>query len=114
MENAVRLAFEGGTVAVTGELATRLDTLPGVRHDPRSGSYRAEGRFYRAIVERLRELHIAYQDEARAYQPSAWKVQVAREPFPHQSEGLETWWQSGGRGVVVLPTGTGKTFLAVL
>src|SRR5207302_2773066 len=24
------------------------------------------------------------------------------------------WWQRGGRGVVVLPTGTGKTFVAIL
>jgi superfamily II DNA or RNA helicase len=27
---------------------------------------------------------------------------------------LETWWDGGGRGVVVLPTGTGKTHVAVL
>jgi superfamily II DNA or RNA helicase len=37
-----------------------------------------------------------------------------RRPFPHQSEALETWWRAGGRGVVVLPTGTGKTFVAIL
>ena len=36
------------------------------------------------------------------------------KPFPHQQEALETWWQQGGRGVVVLPTGTGKTHLAIL
>ncbi|MFO0809182.1 MAG: DEAD/DEAH box helicase family protein [Gemmataceae bacterium] len=37
-----------------------------------------------------------------------------REPFPHQTETVETWWKHRGQGVVVLPTGTGKTFTAVL
>ena len=41
-----------------------------------------------------------------------WKLQVAKEAFPHQIEGLQAWWKENGRGVVVLPTGTGKTHLA--
>src|SRR4029077_7093220 len=53
-----------------------------------------------------------YTDDARAYEPSAWRLQVTKEAFPHQVEGLKAWWDSGGRGVVVLPTGTGKTHLA--
>jgi superfamily II DNA or RNA helicase len=35
-------------------------------------------------------------------------------PFPHQTEAVDTWWRERGQGVVVLPTGTGKTFVAVL
>ena len=53
-----------------------------------------------------------YTDTARAYEPSPWRLQVAKEAFPHQVEGLKAWWDAGGRGVVVLPTGTGKTHLA--
>jgi superfamily II DNA or RNA helicase len=114
MDTPLCLSFDGGTLLLSGGETRNLAELPGVRFDPRSNTQRAEGRHYRAIVERLRQQRIAYRDEARAYQPSAWKLQSAREPFPHQTEGLETWWQTGGRGVVVLPTGTGKTFLAVL
>src|SRR5207302_2533414 len=33
---------------------------------------------------------------------------------PPQTEALETWCKQGNRGVVVLPTGTGKTHLAIL
>lgn len=110
----IHLAFDGGTLIVTGGTAERLAALPGCRFDARARSYRAEARFYRAIVEHLRTNRIAYEDEARAYQPAAWMMRLGREPFPHQTEGLETWWREGGRGVVVLPTGTGKTFLAVL
>src|SRR5262249_15575386 len=31
-----------------------------------------------------------------------------------QTEAVQAWWQAGGRGVVVLPTGTGKARVAVL
>src|SRR5262249_15163082 len=38
----------------------------------------------------------------------------SRPPLLHQAEALAAWWSAGGRGCVVLPTGTGKTYLAVM
>jgi superfamily II DNA or RNA helicase len=108
------LRFDGGTLVVCGADADLLTALPGCRLDPRSGTVRAEARWYRPLVEHLRRHRIAYHDEARAYDPTPWTLRTSRDPFPHQTEGLETWWKAGGRGVVVLPTGTGKTHLAVL
>src|SRR5690242_18623708 len=110
----LQLAFDGGTVVVTGAPPEQLAGLPGCRLDPRSNTYRAEGRAYRALVEYLRAQRIPYRDQARAFQPTPWPLKTAREPFPHQAEALEAWVQGGSRGVVVLPTGTGKTYLAVL
>src|SRR5438067_822612 len=110
----LRLTFDGGTVLVSGGTAEQLTGLPGCRFDPRTGGHRAEARHYRGIVERIRRLRWPYQDDARNYQPVAWTLQSSRVPFPHQTEALETWWREGGRGVVALPTGTGKTFLAIL
>lgn len=110
----LQLRFDQGTVVVDGVPDGNPEGLPGLRIDPRTGGYRAEGIFYRAIVERLRERKLDYEDKARNYQPSRWSMLVAKEPFPHQVEGLEAWWQAGGRGTVVLPTGTGKTHLANL
>jgi superfamily II DNA or RNA helicase len=113
-EAPVHLAFEGGTLVVTGATAERLAVLPCCHHDPRTGVYRAEGRNYRALVEHLRREQIAYTDAARAWQPTPWRLRTSRDPFPHQTEALEAWWKGGARGVVVLPTGTGKTHLAIL
>jgi superfamily II DNA or RNA helicase len=110
----VHLAFEGGTLVVTGAMPEQLATLPYCRPDPRTGTHRTEARHYRALVEHLRREQVPYKDDARAYQPTPWPLRTSRDPFPHQTEALETWWQAGGRGVVVLPTGTGKTHVAVL
>src|SRR3989442_1725779 len=114
MPDELALAFDGGSLIVEGGPPELRDRLPGCRFDPRTGQHRAEGRHYRAIVELLRREKIAYVDSARGYEPVVWELKIDRPPFPHQSEGLATWWRTGGRGVVVLPTGTGKTFLAVL
>ena len=105
--------FDAGTLLLAGDAAL-LQSLPGVQHDPRVNAYRTEARHYRAIVEALRQAKIEFTDQARDYQPLACTLQSARQPFPHQKEALASWWNAGGRGVVVLPTGTGKTHVALL
>jgi superfamily II DNA or RNA helicase len=109
----IRLTFEAGTLVVAGDAAL-VATLPACRFDSRTQSYRAEARWYRPLVEHLRRERIAYVDDARQYQVTPWTLATTRTPFPHQIEGVDTWWQQGGRGVVVLPTGTGKSYLAHL
>ncbi|WP_165228228.1 DEAD/DEAH box helicase family protein [Aquisphaera insulae] len=112
---ALRLVFDDGTLIVEG-LAEGQEVelgLAGVKYDPRIRAHRAHSIFYRSLVEQLRRDGIPYIDHARGYDgPTPWKIQVAKEAFPHQVEGLAAWWKAGGRGVVVLPTGTGKTHLA--
>jgi superfamily II DNA or RNA helicase len=108
------LAFDAGTIVVTGGTPQRLAALPFCKYDSRASVYRAEARHYRPLVEHLRAENLPYTDEARSYSLTPWPLRTSRDPFPHQSEAVATWWRAGGRGVVVLPTGTGKTFVAVL
>jgi superfamily II DNA or RNA helicase len=110
----IHLTFDGGTVVLTGGLPEQRAALPGVATDPRTNSERAEARWYRAIVEQLRSRKLPYQDDARAWQETKWTLRSERTPYPHQTEAVETWYAQRGRGVVVLPTGTGKTFVAIL
>lgn len=114
LSQPLRLVFDGGTVLVEGLPEGDSRGLPGVRFDPRAGLFRAEAIWYRAIVEYLRREGIGYADDARDYEKSGWSIRIEKEAFPHQTEGLNAWWKAGGRGVVVLPTGTGKTHLANL
>jgi superfamily II DNA or RNA helicase len=108
----VRLVFDAGTLIVEGPSEGEELGLPGVKYDFRTKQLRAEAIWYRTIVEQLRHRKREYRDEARAYEPAGWELKVAKQAFPHQVDGLKAWWETGGRGVVVLPTGTGKTHLA--
>ena len=108
----LRLSFDAGTLIIEGPGEGDDPGLPGVKYDFRTKEFRAEAIWYRTIVEHIRKQKIAYTDAARDYDPSPWRLQVTKEAFPHQVEALKAWWDAGGRGVVVLPTGTGKTHLA--
>ena len=114
MSEPIRLSYDGGTVIISDGDPEVRSGLPNVTHDPRTRTERAEGRSYRIIVEHLIAHKIPYVDQARNYQAAAWAMQSTRVPFPHQQEAVDVWWKSRGRGVVVLPTGTGKTFTAML
>ena len=82
--------------------------------DARSQTFRARGQAYREICELLRGHLVGYKDEAANFQ----KLELAfgREvtPYPHQVEGLNAWKRANRQGVVVLPTGAGKTLVAQL
>jgi superfamily II DNA or RNA helicase len=112
---SLRLTFDAGTLIIEGlPPEDEQSGLPGVRYDFRTKQFRAEAIWYRWIVQHLSDhpKNYHYVDNARAYERTKWPLQVAKEAFPHQIEGLKAWWDGGGRGVVVLPTGTGKTHLA--
>ena len=53
-------------------------------------------------------------NEAGGFAPLDLRLRLEREPFPYQAEAVSEWWEQGRRGVVVLPTGTGKTYVAQL
>ncbi len=108
----LRLVFDAGTLIVEGLAEGDEPGLPGIQYDHRTKVFRAEAIWYRSLVEHLRQRGIAYTDSARAYDRVPWQLHVSKEAFPHQVEGLQAWWKQNGRGVVVLPTGTGKTHLA--
>ena len=88
---------------------------PGFVLDGRVGRPRARGFQYRATVEWLVAHQVPFQDRARAWQPlDALRPLAPRDARPYQQEALDAWVQAGKRGLCVLPTGTGKTYLAEL
>ena len=111
----LQLLFEGGTIVVEGLPEDDTLGLPGLKRDlRRAGVHRAEAIWYRSIVQHLIDNKIAYSDKAKSYEKTRWPIRIDKSAFPHQTEGLAAWSAAGLRGVVVLPTGTGKTHLANL
>jgi superfamily II DNA or RNA helicase len=107
-----RIEFHAGTLRVHG--LPHEAAPPALVWDPREGAHRARASDYRTLILELRERGLEVRDDARAYREIALAVRAQREPFPHQREAVAAWAAAGGRGVVVLPTGAGKTFVATL
>src|SRR5579885_1752335 len=117
MSPPLHLAYDRGTVLVSGgPPGFDYAALPGVLFDPRTSTYRAQGRHYRALVEHLVREKLPYTDAARGWEnrDAGWRLRTDRRPHPHQAEAVAAWLKTGRRGVVVLPTGTGKTFVALM
>jgi len=65
-------------------------------------------------VYALRARGLDVDDCARAYDAIDAHPVVRRMPRPYQEEAVHAWQKHRGRGVVVLPTGAGKTHVAVM
>ena len=116
-DSPLALGYDRGTVVVSGAPpGFNYNSLPGVLFDPRTMTHRAQGRHYRAIVEHLIRERIPYTDGARGWEnkPTGWALNADRTPRDYQKAALDAWVNGGRRGVVVMPTGTGKTFAAFL
>jgi superfamily II DNA or RNA helicase len=82
--------------------------------DDRIEKFRIRAIDYRPLVEALRQAETQFEDNASSFDKLDLKPQLSFDPYPHQTEALAAWKQAGRRGVVVLPTAAGKTYLAHL
>ena len=109
------IRFEQGTIVVDGFDPAIMSKLQDwIRRDQRTLEWRAEGRHYREIALVLRDSGIDWQDHARQYDLLKLDLKEPITPRSHQTEALRSWTEAGRRGVVNLPTGSGKTMLAVM
>jgi superfamily II DNA or RNA helicase len=109
----IDLTFSAGTLEIRG-VEGPLAALPGALWDARTRSLRAEAHAYADVVRGLVRGQLAYVDQARAYTELSHGLVVQREPRPYQAEAMVSWERSRGRGVVVLPTGAGKTQVGLM
>ena len=109
----MRLVFDRGTVLLRDVPSDAdLSDLPGVLWDPRVRALRAPARHHPAIQDELLRRGVRFADEVRrgADVTEAWREPSLR---PYQDAALWSWQAAGRRGVVVLPTGAGKTRVAI-
>jgi superfamily II DNA or RNA helicase len=107
------IAFVAGTLELRE--APSGVALPGsCVLDPRTACHRAPASAYAEIVRALVGAKVPFEDAARRYEELPGGALVRWEPRPYQTEALAAWKKARGRGVVVLPTGAGKSHLAIL
>jgi superfamily II DNA or RNA helicase len=109
----VVIEYQGGTLALRN-LPEGVDVPAGGLPDSRDGSLRFEGFAYPQVLRWLVRAKIPYEDRARAYEELTLHQRVRHQPFPYQQEALDAWVRQRRAGVVILPTGAGKSYLAVL
>ncbi len=105
----IELHYDSGTLLATGDAAPPEPFV----WDGRTEQWRAPANAYRDVVLDLRESGISHKDNAAAFEKLSLESEVAMEPRPYQREALSAWRKNELRGVVVLPTGAGKTAVAV-
>jgi len=107
------IRFHDGTLVVEGG---DLELLPpGFQMDDRIGHPRGPAWLYPATVTAARAFQIPYTDDAQKYtRLSQISPLTDRVPRDYQREAVDAWHRAGRRGSVILPTGSGKTFVAEL
>ncbi len=110
----IEIEFKSGTLVLDGPEDEMLPLAPYCTHDSRIGKFRARACEYAAIVTHLHSRRKPYRDEARAYAPLSLTFHDTRSPRGYQADAVSAWFDGKRRGVVVLPTGSGKSFVAHL
>jgi superfamily II DNA or RNA helicase len=107
----VELSFESGTVVVRGLPAPLAAGIGCLLWDRRCRVHRARAADLSRLRAELRLRHIESRESLAAPPPLAeWAPPSLR---PYQQAALVSWEAAEQRGLVVLPTGAGKTRLAL-
>lgn len=109
----IRLRYQSGTIIIENADYLILSPLNFVKFDPRVNAFRCLAYKYGELISYLNNKGIQYEDHV--VQPIKADIKVLREVKlrHYQEEALQAWKQNNYRGIVVMPTGTGKTYLAI-
>lgn len=105
----VHISFDHGTLRVDGDIEETSDLL---RFDHRTGFSRAAAYQHAALVERASQRGIALDDDLVAAADSPRPPSRGPSLRPYQEQAVAAFETFGRRGVVALPTGSGKTRVA--
>ena len=128
MRNDVTLAFDRGTLllsgcgestflrhAATGSAHTgRAAAPPPGTWDERVSAWRFDAIDYLQVRQDLaRRFGAAFKDEVPQPVRLSWPAVSLPTLRPEQAEAVAAWTKAGCRGQIVMPTGTGKTEVAL-
>ncbi len=111
-----RMSFDEGTIILEVPRDLREEEKESMPKelvwDARIGFYRARGCDYRLVKTWIHRLGVSYEDEVAHYEQLNLVQHLRREPRDYQREAIDYWLKWGRRGIIILPTGTGKSYVA--
>ena len=110
----VELFFDRGTLLLKNPPKALPKIFSQFKWDERVLSYRAPAYHYYDIAVYLHKKSVPFLDNAKNFEPTSFHLAQRIAPRNYQQEALNHWLEVGKRGVVTLPTGAGKTMLAML
>jgi superfamily II DNA or RNA helicase len=102
----IRLSYDRGTILIHG------GKVPNAYWDSRSNAYRALAIYYSDIVNYLQLSKMEFSDNVLDLVPCP-VFSSNLELRDYQEDALHAWLEAGKKGVIVLPTGAGKTIIAL-
>ncbi len=103
----VLLRFHKGTILVWGDVK-----VPNSSWDSRFGAFRTLAIYYPEVLRFLQRSGVGFKNEVLDLPPCP-ELMSNTTLRRYQVEALESWFKAGRRGVIVLPTGAGKTIVAM-
>lgn len=108
-----KLEFEAGTLILRN--ADEADAVPkAFVWDARTRYFRAPAFRYREIVLDFMRSQTEVEDAAKKYSTFDFKQKFHVQPRPYQTASIDEWKKNQRCGVIVLPTGAGKTHVATM
>jgi superfamily II DNA or RNA helicase len=113
----ISLSFDQGTILLTGRILEGSPQTGGSCNwtwDTRVGGWRCDAIYYSAIRNALIE-HSGthFSDEVMKPAVILWPEVNLPKLRPEQKQALAAWSRAGCRGQIIMPTGTGKTEVAL-
>ncbi len=113
----LEVKFDHGTIVLDPKdhMLTPPDPASGILWDPRSKTFRAMGQHYGEVIRYVSSNNIPFNNFVPSIRPDHWTIGQWSEIElrPYQEAALAAWHLGGQKGVIVLPTGSGKTIMAV-
>lgn len=105
------LRFDQGTLLIEGGVHKQLPHW--FKWDRKVERWRSLACYYKHTLEWFDSKGITLVDNASNFLTIRQSLKVNFEPFIYQTTALMTWKENSRRGSIVLPTGAGKSFLAL-
>jgi superfamily II DNA or RNA helicase len=103
----MELTFDHGTILINGDIR-----VPNSTWDERARAFRAVALYYKDIIDFLKTSGFDFRDDVLDLVPCP-ELQSSVVLRDYQKQALDAWIANDKRGIIVLPTGSGKTIIGI-